>query len=159
MVESNFQQIYASKGLSTAEGGRGHVTTYMYCVTIKIQTLRPEVHSLETNFRYYLKFVSKPYSSASSETTLDFYTYLATSTFCDHCNLHCYYIVSVFKLLVYFSQILMNVPSILTVVLRIALTPLDPIAAVAGLGTDQFTMDTPVKVHVSPCTVALYSWA
>ena len=34
-----------SKGLSTAEGGRGHVTTYMYmyCVTIKIQTLRPDI--------------------------------------------------------------------------------------------------------------------
>ena len=32
-----------SKGLSTAEGGRGHVTTYMYCVTIKIQTLGPDI--------------------------------------------------------------------------------------------------------------------
>ena len=32
-----------TKGLSTAEGGRGHVTTYMYCVTIKIQTLRPDI--------------------------------------------------------------------------------------------------------------------
>ena len=31
------------KGLSTAEGGRGHVTTYMYCVTIKIQTLGPDI--------------------------------------------------------------------------------------------------------------------
>ena len=36
--------IYSiSKGLSTAEGGRGHVTTYMYCVTIKIQTLGPDI--------------------------------------------------------------------------------------------------------------------
>ena len=32
-----------TKGLSTAEGGRGHVTTYMYCVTIKIQTLGPDI--------------------------------------------------------------------------------------------------------------------
>ena len=31
------------KGLSTAEGGRGHVTTYMYRVTIKIQTLGPDI--------------------------------------------------------------------------------------------------------------------
>ena len=27
---------YLIKGVSTAEGGRGHVTTYMYSVTIKV---------------------------------------------------------------------------------------------------------------------------
>ena len=37
--------------------------------------------------------------------------------------------------------------------LKFAITPLDPIAAVVGLGTHQFPMDAPVKVHVSQSTV------
>ena len=49
----------------------------------------------------------------------------------------------------------MNVPSVLTVVLKFALTPLDPTTAVVGLGTEQFPMDTLVKVHLSPSTVVL----
>ena len=53
----------------------------------------------------------------------------------------------------------MNVPSTLTIVLTFALTPLDPIVAVVGLGTDQFSVDVSVKVHVSQSAVVLYSWA
>ena len=37
-----FMLLCFAKGLSTAKGGRGHVTKYMYCVTIKIQMLEPD---------------------------------------------------------------------------------------------------------------------
>ena len=43
----------------------------------------------------------------------------------------------------------MNVPVTLTTVLKYALTPLDHIAAVVGLGTDQFPMDASVKVQAT----------
>ena len=36
-------KVYVGKGLSTTEGERGHVTTYTYCVTIKIQMLKPDI--------------------------------------------------------------------------------------------------------------------
>ena len=42
----------------------------------------------------------------------------------------------------------MNVPSTLTIVSTIALTPLDPITVIVRLGTHKLPMDTPVKVHV-----------
>ena len=41
----------------------------------------------------------------------------------------------------------MNVPSTLMVVLKFALTPLDLIVAVVGMGTDELPMDAPVKVY------------
>ena len=45
--------ISINKGLSTAEGARGHVTTYMYCVTIKIQMLRPDILKIVINIWSY----------------------------------------------------------------------------------------------------------
>ena len=37
---------YKAKGLLTTKGGRGHVTKYTYCVTIKIQTLEPDIQKI-----------------------------------------------------------------------------------------------------------------
>ena len=45
--------IHIIKGLSTAKGGRGHVTTYIYCVTIKIQTLGQDILKIARKIRSY----------------------------------------------------------------------------------------------------------
>ena len=44
--------VHTIKGISTAEDERGHVTTYMYmyCVSIKIQMLGPDILQIVCNY-------------------------------------------------------------------------------------------------------------
>ena len=44
--------INSIKGLSTAEGGRGHVTAHMYSVTVKVQTLDYSKNSFKDSELY-----------------------------------------------------------------------------------------------------------
>ena len=48
-----------SKGLLTAEGGRGQITTYMYCVTIKIKTVGSDILKIVHQYSEFYNDVQK----------------------------------------------------------------------------------------------------
>ena len=74
----------------------------------------------------YLCTCRNGYALAANRRTCEGIMSTSACTWSHHIFVHCTLI----------SQILMNVPSTLMVVLTVALTPLDPIAAVVGMGTD-----------------------
>ena len=59
MLLSDLLIMYSvNKGLSTAEGRRGHVTAHTYSVTIKVQTLKVDILKIVSRIQSYTMYAT-----------------------------------------------------------------------------------------------------